>query len=64
MFKKKVNDHRKHGLSIKTADTAKLITEAINVTEDITELSSLYHAARYSGETVSGADAARVRRKT
>ncbi|MCL2702056.1 MAG: DUF4129 domain-containing protein [Defluviitaleaceae bacterium] len=63
MFKKKVNAHRKRGLAVKPADTAKRLSEGIGETEDITELSALYHLARYSDDPVSGADAARVRKK-
>ena len=63
MFKRKVNEHRKQGLYIKTADTAKLISAGISGKEDITVLTDLYHTARYSGKKLSVADIAALRKK-
>jgi hypothetical protein len=63
LFKRKVNLHRKHGLPVKTSDTANFIAAKISKTEDINELSGLYHKARYSGESVSGAEVRGVKGK-
>lgn len=61
-FKRKVNEHRGRGLDLNTSDTARRITVEINATENIDELGAMYHIARYSGETISREDAARVTR--
>jgi hypothetical protein len=63
LFKKKVNSHRKHGLKIQTADTARIIADFINRSEDINELSEFYHRARYGDEVITNADAARLKKR-
>ena len=63
LFKRKVNEHRRRGLSLKPSHTAKVISDEIKPAEDITTLSGLYHTARYSGRKVSAADIAGLRKK-
>lgn len=63
LFKRKVNDHRKRWLPVKTADTARLLSDEISDREDLLGLDGLYHTARYSGETVTKEDLAEYRKR-